>query len=219
MRTQPKDTDLAERAPKRHQTRLKLLGLIPKQGRGVEIGVWDGKFSQVILDETNPTQLVLIDPWDMLSDDTEDTFVHSRWGDTDYMGAMYLNVARLYAHLPQVILCKGFSVPVLETFPDNYFDWMYIDGNHRYEHVLADLRVAARKLRVGGLIAGDDFFWKQDDRQQVREAVLDFLGEVGAGRKVTPLAQDKPLPGLIEHPSRIGQQFLIPVTDAIKSAL
>ena len=126
------ETELAERAPNRHQVRLKILGLLPKGARCAEIGVWDGKFSQVILDETRPGQLVLIDPWDMLAEESEETFVHSKWGDTDYMGSMYFNVARMYAHLPQVILCKGYSVPVLQTFPDDYFDWMYIDGNHRY---------------------------------------------------------------------------------------
>lgn len=209
-------TELAERAPKRHQIRLKILSMMPKHGRCAEIGVWDGKFSQVILDETAPTQLVLVDPWDMLSEGTKDTLVHSKWGDMDYMGAMYFNVAQLYAHLPQVILCKGFSVPVLESFPDNYFDWIYIDGNHRYEYVLADLRIAARKLRVGGIIAGDDFFWKQDDRQHVRDAVLDFLEETGHARTVKPLAQDGTPSSPIEQASRIGQQFLIPVTEAIK---
>lgn len=216
---QDHETELADRAPHRHALRLKMLSLMPADARCAEIGVWDGKFSQVILDETQPRQLVLIDPWDMLADNGAETFVHSKWADPDYMGSMYFNVARLYAHLPQVILCKGYSVPVLSTFPDDYFDWVYIDGNHRYEHVLADLRIAARKVRHGGMIAGDDFFWKQDDRQQVRDAVLDFLEQSGAARKITPLPHDDQPDTPIAGPSRLGQQFLIPVTADMKNEL
>jgi len=219
MSAQSHETELAQRAPKRHQVRLKMLSLMPKGGRCAEIGVWDGKFSQVILDETHPSQLVLIDPWDMLADHSEDTFVHSKWGDTNYMESMYFNVAKMYAHLPQVTLCKGYSVPVLETYPDGYFDWVYIDGNHRYEHVLADLQIAARKVGVGGVIAGDDFFWQQDDRRQVREAVLDFLSGVGFKRKIVALPQDEPLTEPLTVPSRLGQQFLIPVTKELKDAI
>ena len=172
-----RQTELAERAPQRHCVRVRMLGLMPKRGRCAEIGVWDGKFSQVILDETDPVELVLIDPWDLLAEGGEESFVHSKWGDTGQMGAMHSEVAAAYGHLPQVDLRKGYSVPVLESYPDGYFNWIYIDGNHRYEHVLADLRIAARKLRTGGIIAGDDFFWKQDGRQHVRDAVLDFLQE------------------------------------------
>lgn len=211
------ETELAERAPHRHQTRLRMLSMMPKGGRCAEIGVWDGKFSQVILDETAPAQLVLIDPWDMLAADSDGPRVHSKWGDMDYMARMYFDVAEAYAHLPHVILCKGYSVPILESFPDDYFDWIYVDGNHRYEHVLADLTVAAAKVKPGGLIAGDDFFWKQDERQHVRDALLDFTERAGLGRNVQNLTHAEVAD--LDKPSRVGQQFLVPVTEALKRAL
>lgn len=214
----PIETELADRAPARHRTRLRMLGLMPRQGRCAEIGVWDGKFSEVILAETDLAQLVLIDPWDMLSETAGDSIVHGRWEDGGFMRELYLRVAERDAHLPKVILGKGYSVPVLETFPDGYFDWVYIDGNHGYDHVLADLRVAARKLRRGGLIAGDDFFWTRDGRQEVREAVLDFLAGAGAPRKVPPLPKDAEPLDPVETPARMGQQYLIPVTEAMKRA-
>jgi len=214
-----RQTELAERAPQRHCVRVRMLGLMPKRGRCAEIGVWDGKFSQVILDETDPVELVLIDPWDLLADGGEESFVHSKWGDTGQMGAMHSEVAAAYGHLPQVDLRKGYSVPVLESYPDGYFDWIYIDGNHRYEHVLADLRIAARKLRTGGIIAGDDFFWTQGGRLHVRDAVLNFLEEVGYGRKLAVLPKNGPLEGPVKAPSRMGQQFMIPVGEAVRARL
>ena len=90
---------------------------------------------------------------------------------------------------------------MLATIDDNFLDWVYIDGNHRYEFVLKDLQLSARKVRLGGMIAGDDLFWKRDGRKHVQDAVFDFLQLAGLPRKV----------------DKIGQQFMIPVTEELKS--
>jgi len=42
-------------------------------------------------------------------------------------------------------------------FPDASFDWIYVDGNHLYEYVRADLERYDPKVKPGGLIAGDDY--------------------------------------------------------------
>lgn len=57
-----------------------------------------------------------------------------------------------------VIHC-GTSAEVLTTFPDGYYDWIYIDGDHSEAAVRADLELAWRKVRAGGIIAGDDYGW------------------------------------------------------------
>ena len=48
-------------------------------------------------------------------------------------------------------------------FPDCFFDWVYIDGNHSYEAVRQDLELYWRKLKPGGYIVCDDYhhagFW------------------------------------------------------------
>ena len=36
-------------------------------------------------------------------------------------------------------------------------DWIYVDGNHLYEFVRADLELSLRKARRGGFITGDDY--------------------------------------------------------------
>jgi predicted O-methyltransferase YrrM len=42
-------------------------------------------------------------------------------------------------------------------FSDEYFDFIYIDGNHSYDAVKDDLTKWYPKLKKGGLIAGDDY--------------------------------------------------------------
>lgn len=41
----------------------------------------------------------------------------------------------------------------------NYYDLIYIDGSHETPDVLADLVIAFRLLRVGGLMILDDYLW------------------------------------------------------------
>jgi len=52
-------------------------------------------------------------------------------------------------------------------------DWVYIDGCHEYEAVLADLRFFLTRVKRGGLICGDDY----DDKHygMVNRAVAEFL--------------------------------------------
>ena len=40
---------------------------------------------------------------------------------------------------------------------DGELDLVYVDGDHRYEAVLADLKVWLPKLRAGGVMAGHDW--------------------------------------------------------------
>ena len=43
-----------------------------------------------------------------------------------------------------------------------YFDFIYIDGSHQAPDVLADAVLAFRLLRVGGIMAFDDYLWAEN---------------------------------------------------------
>jgi hypothetical protein len=192
---------LQVKAPNRHKNRVKMLEQMPKGGRCAEIGVWNGGFSGVILDVTTPSELVLIDPWDLLSDQGTEEWTHKKHQDHQEMNRMFQNVQSTYDHIPQVTIRKGFSAEVLASFPDEYFDWIYIDGNHLYEFVRRDVELGFKKVKPGGIIAGDDFFWKRDGRMHVKDAVLDEMR-----------AQ-----GMRNRPTRFGQQFMITVPNEVRA--
>ncbi len=46
---------------------------------------------------------------------------------------------------------------MLAQFPDEHFDWIYIDGDHSYEGASRDARVAATKVKPGGHLVFNDF--------------------------------------------------------------
>lgn len=51
------------------------------------------------------------------------------------------------------------SFSVISSFPDGYFDFVYIDGDHSYEGAKSDLIKYYPKLKRGGVtrIAGHDY--------------------------------------------------------------
>lgn len=56
----------------------------------------------------------------------------------------------------------GYSVEVAHTFPDESFDFIFLDGSHDYENVLKDIEAWTPKLKGNSsIIGGDDYdkFW------------------------------------------------------------
>ena len=56
------------------------------------------------------------------------------------------------------LICKS-SLAASLTFPNYFFDFIYIDASHKYEDIKNDILVWMPKLKVGGLIAGHDYNW------------------------------------------------------------
>ena len=49
---------------------------------------------------------------------------------------------------------------------DDFFDIIYIDGNHEPEYVLEDAVLSFRKLKKGGIMIFDDYGWGGKDLTQ-----------------------------------------------------
>lgn len=73
-------------------------------------------------------------------------------------------------------IVKDHSVKAAERFNDRIFDFVFIDGDHSYEGVTADLNAWARKVKPGGWLCGHDW-GNNNTAQDVERAVRDFLGE------------------------------------------
>ena len=60
----------------------------------------------------------------------------------------------------QVVLNIEYDQDFLATLPDAYFDWVYLDATHEYEQTRLELQLLRRKVKLSGVIAGDD--WQSD---------------------------------------------------------
>src|SRR5262249_41566620 len=54
----------------------------------------------------------------------------------------------------QVVINRGLSWEELEKFPDEYFDWVYLDSSHSYEIATRELEISRLKVKPYGLIGG-----------------------------------------------------------------
>lgn len=134
--------------------REELIRAIAKPGMKIaEVGVFLGQFAQMLL-TTLPDELVLIDPWDgeCISGDQDGLNVVKA-----DLNAVYPKIVEHFRKWPQVKVERGLSGNVLQKFPDNHFDLIYIDGNHSYEGVVVDLELAYKKVKPGGWICFHDY--------------------------------------------------------------
>jgi SAM-dependent methyltransferase len=164
---------------KRKNSRTFVLRRLPKGSVCAEIGVFQGEFSQQILDKTRPRKLHLIDPWRYQpGPDYSASWYGGDSHDQRFMDAVYEEVCRRFQ--PQITsevvqIHRKPSAEAAADFPENHFDWIYVDGDHHYEAVLQDLSAYRPKVKPGGYVAGDDYgsggWWKGGVKRAVDELI------------------------------------------------
>jgi hypothetical protein len=154
------------------ETRNDLLNIMGKNLVVCEIGVFKGDFSKIMLDTLSPKELHLIDIFNgmMCSGDKDGNDII--WTNLD---EEYINVKNMFSNYKNVYIHKGFSYDILDSFEDNHFDMIYIDGDHSYNGVKTDLNSAFLKVKNGGLICGHDYI--SSKFEGVVRAVDEFCNE------------------------------------------
>ena len=56
-----------------------------------------------------------------------------------------------------VVINEGLSAVTLKTYPDEFFDLIYVDGDHSYEGVKDDAALSLVKIKRGGTIVFNDY--------------------------------------------------------------
>lgn len=138
--------------------RWKMVDELPKGGVCAELGIWKCDFSEFIFQTLQPEKLHLIDIDSQSIQIALDKFS----GEIDR---------------GEVQVHHSDSSAALLSMPDQYFDWIYIDGDHQYHGVKKDLMAAHEKLSPSGLISLNDyiFFGSSDlTKYGVVEAVNEF---------------------------------------------
>lgn len=163
------------------QPRATLAHAFPKQGVGVEIGVFKGDFSDLTLRVAQPKTLHLIDPWisSVVAEHRGALYSQEQRSQKD-MDEIFANVKSRFAsqiESRRVIIHRQPSAVAMELFADELLDFVYIDGDHSERAVAVDLDLAFRKVKSGGLISGDDYHTRAWWRGGVIRATNWFIGE------------------------------------------
>lgn len=59
----------------------------------------------------------------------------------------------------KIFVNRGFSRDKINDYEDDFFDMIYIDGNHEPNYVLEDAVLSFRKLKKAGYMIFDDYGW------------------------------------------------------------
>ena len=162
---------------------LEVIDLLPKAGRGAEVGTHEGRWTRALVEVAKPDALTLIDPW--AEDEAQDWRPHAYLADQATRDAQHDAVR---AEFPDATILRQPSTTALAALDDGSLDWMFLDGNKQYDVILADLEQAARVVRPGGVIAGGGWHWGVEMGRPVREAVTDIAARL-PGAEVTQKGQ------------------------------
>ena len=150
-----------------------MIKALPKGGKIAEIGVLRGEFSEVLLAEAQPTELVLVDLWQKQTGPYTVDYAN----DSDF-DVCYAEVVRKFGDNPVVRIMKMLSVDAAAEFEDEYFDWLFLDANHLKVAVDADLRAWTRKVKAGGYFTGHDYAMCSP-HIELKDTLDAFLAETG----------------------------------------
>jgi hypothetical protein len=97
---------------------------------------------------------------------------------------LWNSVKEKYAFYPNISIHRQYSSEFLKSIEDLSVDVIYIDGDHSYEGVKADLANAFPKIKKGGWIMGHDYEMNMKKAKHVynfgvKRAVDEFCLEKG----------------------------------------
>mmetsp|Transcript_1566 Transcript_1566/g.3193 ORF Transcript_1566/g.3193 Transcript_1566/m.3193 type:complete len:363 (-) Transcript_1566:116-1204(-) len=125
--------------------------------RGIEIGVQDGRFSEIFMEQNSKLMRKKDDRWTWTMVDPNLTKYlnrrlgragkNSKWERSGYLENCDVSLQKTVSTDPAL----------LETYPDGYFDFVYLDASHTYDAVKAELPLWWRKVKSGGIISGHDY--------------------------------------------------------------
>lgn len=167
---------LVHRETRHSRLRRYLAEYIPPGGVGAEVGVFWGHFAEKLAVDFKPSKLYLVDPWDTFHGEFFRFKTPYTMDGKLPTAVCEAEVRKIAARHPGVVeVRKDYSTSFFEQFPDEHFDWVYLDATHYYEGVMADLRAIWPKLKKTGILFGDDYFSNPEIKHHgVWQAVNDF---------------------------------------------
>lgn len=116
---------------------------------GAELGVEQGRFSEVLLKSNPGLTLYCVDAWARYK------------GYRDHVDQQkldgFLRATEERLRPFDAVICRGYSMDVVKQFKRQSLDFVYIDANHTLPYVIQDIWQWSERVRPGGIVSGHDF--------------------------------------------------------------
>jgi hypothetical protein len=145
---------------------------------GVEVGTEQGRFAEEICKHNPGVNLFCVDPYqayDRYEQHQTQERLDRFYGEAQTRLAPY---GVTFINFP--------SLEAAKTFEDGRLDFVFIDANHAYEFVKADIEAWAPKVRAGGMVCGHDYKHEGQERKPLPFGVIQAVNEYTAAHGIAP---------------------------------
>lgn len=128
---------------------------LPLGAEAVEIGTFKGRSARAIVDYMDFSQggrLYCVDPYETYPDPGVADAATESWDSVFLVASRNLSGVGC-----MVVQFRESSTRAALRFHDQTIDMIFIDGDHSYSSVLADITAWERTVKPGGLICGHDY--------------------------------------------------------------
>jgi hypothetical protein len=145
---------------------------------GAEIGVLRGTFSQEICESNPGVKLYCVDAWQNYTGIDDDKCQQHRLD-------RYYNQTKFNLRKHNFEIIRKFSMEAVKDFSPESLDFVYIDGNHKFDYIMEDIIEWSKVVRPGGIVSGHDFT-RRDISHTTDFDVIEATGVYTTVHKIKP---------------------------------
>lgn len=161
---------------------------------GVEVGVSEGVYSEIICKANPQLKLYGIDPWEKYGNYKKDI-------QASVLNEFYRTTLRRMSKYPNYEIIKDYSSKAVGKFADQSLDFVYIDANHKDPYITEDITLWSKKIRPGGIISGHDYIRAKRETGDVISAVNRYV-KINKIRPWFIIGSNGKIPGTIRDATR-----------------
>lgn len=161
---------------KQLRNRLELAKYFAELGftKGAEIGVFEGRYSEVLCQNIPKLDLLLVDNYPRRPQSL-------------------LATARARLTPYNTTFVQKSSMKAVKDVTDASLDFVFIDADHSYDAVRDDILEWSKKVRPGGIVSGHDYYENSRGLLGVVRAVDEYVNEHGYELKLTAWDRHNPV--------------------------
>lgn len=144
--------------------------------KGAEVGACYGRYSEILCQNIPELKLIAVDNWNNIGNTRREKI----------LGISCEETARKRLAPYRAKIIKKDSIEAAKEIADESLDFVFIDADHHYEPVKADLIAWTPKVRKGGIVAGHDYYIFKSGNRGVIDAVDEFVKENGYKLNIIP---------------------------------
>ena len=169
-----------------------------KLKKGVEVGTYEGEYSESICKANPQMKLWTIDPW----------LAYEGYGDFTsqiVLTSLFKKAKKRLSAYPKCKIMRTSSMNAIKEFRNNSLDFVYIDANHQDPYITKDITEWQKKIRVGGIMAGHDYIRMRSVSESGEWDVVSAVNRYTRSKDIRPwfvLGSSAKTPGMVRDKYR-----------------